>query len=165
MWGHASRSGTALVLTTAGVQRGTAVARLPEGERWIWNEEEILGLKGKPWDWNERGEERIAAAPPDTAPRAARMEAPVIVAQAQPSEPRDVNFYVTKANIMDPTIGPTARCLACDQLVAKGKTSVIHTNLCRERVVGILAARGDERLQGHREAKEHAEAPIKYRRG
>ena len=71
--GHTSRSGTALVLTSSGVQRGTAVVRLPVDQRYAWIEDEILKLKGKPWDW-KGGEERIAAAPADVAPRAAGRE-------------------------------------------------------------------------------------------
>ena len=53
-----------MVLTASGVQRGTSVVRLPAGECWQWIEDEILKLKGKPWDWKS-SEERIAAAATD----------------------------------------------------------------------------------------------------
>ena len=88
--GHASRSGTALVLTASGVQRGTAVVRLPEDQRWNWIEDEILGLKGKPWDWNSSGEEHIAAAPADVAPRRAAMDPPIVVTVPAAAEARDI---------------------------------------------------------------------------
>ncbi|CAK0875118.1 unnamed protein product [Prorocentrum cordatum] len=150
--GHTSRSGTALVLTSKGVQRGTAISRLPPAERWAWNEEEVLGLKGKPWGWKD-GEERYAAAPADVAPRAGRMDAPVVVALPAAAEPRDVGFYVTRANILDAGIGPTEGCVACENLVATGRAGVAHSELCRQRVIEALAARGDERLRRFREAK------------
>ncbi|CAK0837809.1 unnamed protein product, partial [Prorocentrum cordatum] len=139
--GHTSRSGTALVLTSKGVQRGTAISRLPPAERWAWNEEEVLGLKGKPWDW-KGGEERYAAAPADVAPRAGRMDAPVVVALPAAAESRDVGFYVTRANILDAGIGPTEGCVACENLVATGRAGVAHSELCRQRVIEALAARG-----------------------
>ncbi|CAK0906615.1 unnamed protein product, partial [Prorocentrum cordatum] len=151
--GHTSRSGTALVLTSKGVQRGTAISRLPPAERWAWNEEEVLGLKGKPWDW-KGGEERYAAAPADVAPRAGRMDAPVVVALPAAAEPRDVGFYVTRANILDAGIGPTEGCVACENLVATGRAGIAHSELCRQRVIEALAARAPRDLEGRRGAKQ-----------
>ncbi|CAK0860922.1 unnamed protein product [Prorocentrum cordatum] len=136
--GHTSRSGTALVLTSKGVQRGT---------------EEVLGLKGKPWDW-KGGEERYAAAPADVAPRAGRMDAPVVAALPAAAEPRDVGFYVTRANILDAGIGPTEGCVACENLVATGRAGVAHSELCRQRVIEALAARAPRDLEGRRGAKQ-----------
>ena len=96
----------ALVLTAKGVQRGEAVAQLSPDQRCAWNEEEILGVKGKPWDW-KGGDERFAAAPADAAPRARHMDATVVIAPPVAAGPRDVGFYVTEAAIMDTDVGST----------------------------------------------------------
>ena len=164
--GHASRSGTALVLTASGVQRGTSVVRLPDDKRWEWIEDEILHLKGKPWDWKSGGEERIAAAPADVAPRARRMDPPIVVAMPAAMEQIDRSFYVTKANVVDPAVGPSPGCVACEQIMVQGRASVTHSAVCRARVIGLLAASGDQRLQRHREARAQevpgaeASAPV-----
>ena len=81
------------------------------------------------------------------------MEPPIVVAVPVAAEPRDMSFYVTKANIEDPTIGPSDGCVACEQIAFQGRASVRHSAACRERVVGVLAARGGQRLLRHRETK------------
>ena len=135
--GHASRSGTVLALTPDGAIRGVGVARFPEDVSWP-TAEELSHLKGLPWAWKESSAaERPAEAGVGDA----------AVYQIPERGPIHRSFYVTRRDIEKH--GATPGCAACVQVATRGRTTVGHTNACRERILERMKESEDPRMEAH----------------
>ena len=138
-------------MSSEGVKMATGVRRVPSSERWTaegWSD-----LKGLPWEVQARrprqklvsGSDAVSKELPDT---------PVTVLA-----PQERKMYVLKADIEK--YGMSPGCDACLMVEANGRTSVPHTDACRLRIAGLLAAseEGRERLEKHRRRRRNVEVP------
>ena len=103
--GHHARTGSVIGLTSEGVKCGSAVKRLPEGERWSidgWNE-----LRGLPWELKPKQREAPGQIVDDVP--APAVVVPTVVPEAK--EPQRKNFYVRAADVA--AYGKTKGCKAC----------------------------------------------------
>ena len=145
--GHHGRTGSLLVITADGVQRGTGIRRLGPAERWVmdgWDDQ-----RGFPWE--------VAARRPAERQEALigepRLEVPAMpsVAVLPPAERR---LYIRKADVEK--YGATEGCPGCTCVLLDQPTVLPHTEACRVRLLEMMSKdeQGRTRLEAHSRSRK-----------
>ena len=145
--GHHGRTGSLLVITADGVQRGTGIRRLGPAERWVmdgWDDQ-----RGFPWE--------VAARRPAERQEALigepRLEVPgrPSVAVLPPAERR---LYIRKADVEK--YGATEGCPGCTCVLLDQPTVLPHTEACRVRLLEMMSKdeQGRTRLEAHSRSRK-----------
>ena len=145
--GHHGRTGSLLVITADGVQRGTGIRRLGPAERWVmdgWDDQ-----RGFPWE--------VAARRP-----AERQEAligePRLEVPAMPSvavlPPAERWLYIRKADVEK--YGATEGCPGCTCVLLDQPRVLPKTEACRVRLLEMMSKdeQGRTRLEAHSRSRK-----------
>jgi hypothetical protein len=128
--GHHGRTGSLLLMTSEGVKRGVGFRRMPETDRWDpsqWDQ-----LKGIPWEFN---------APRPSVPRLVdedRLVVPPPV-EARVAPPQKRRMYIRREDVHK--YGATENCPGCRCILEDRRTTVPHTEGCRNRIVEAMEKR------------------------
>ena len=140
--GHHGRTGSLLVITADGVQRGTGIRRLGPAERWV--------MDG--WD-DQRGLPSEVAARRPAARQEALIGEPRLEVPAMPSvavvPPAERRLYIRKADVEK--YGATEGCPGCTCVLLDQPTVLPHTEACRTRLLELMSKdeQGRTRLEAH----------------
>jgi len=150
--GHHGRTGSLLLMTSEGVKRGVGFRRMPEADRWDpsqWDQ-----LKGIPWEFN---------APRPSVPRLVdedRLVVPPPV-EARVAPPQKRRMYIRREDVHK--YGATENCPGCRCILEDRRTTVPHTEGCRNRIVEAMEKdeTGAERIQAHEKKRKEASTEKK----
>ena len=130
--GHHERTGTHILLTPTGVERGVGLHPLPQDKRW--DLEFLKTCKGLPWEMRPG---RRTTPQPTFAEEEKEMRAPspAVVPVVTTTVAR--KFYVVKGDAQ--RYGATDGCPGCTAVFLGGRTEVPHTVECRARIFKCYA--------------------------
>ena len=146
--GILTRTQEVLIGTRYGIIKCRAVTRMAESDRW--NAEEIINVKGTPWEpvpgrtdrrvpvgIDERGNGVQPLVDEDEA-----QERPMSEGEEAPMQFRGGpdKFHVSKRAVE--RYGPTEGCLACTSMtkrgIASGRIGINHNDQCRKRITDAM---------------------------
>ena len=145
--GHHGRTGSLLVITADGVQRGTGIRRLGPAERWV--------MDG--WD-DQRGFSWEVAARRPAERQEALIGEPRLEVPAMPSvavlPPAERQLYIRKADVEK--YGATEGCPGCTCVLLDQPTVLPHTEACRVRLLEMMSKdeQGRTRLEAHSRSRK-----------
>lgn len=134
--GHHSRTGAVMVMTSEGIRKGMSFRKMTVQQAWDtagWSR-----FRGLPW----RIEEPRAGGPANAAGDVA--DEPAITSQPVQLPRR---MYILRADIE--RHGVTEGCAACTMLIMQGRTTLPHSEGCRNRVGALKKRRKAEEEGPH----------------
>lgn len=138
--GHHERTGTHILLTPDGVERGGGLHPLPEDKRW--DLEFLKTCKGLPWEM--RPGKRLTPQPM-FGEEEREHAVPIVIPNVPVATPLQRNWYVTTSDI--DKYGGTDGCRSCTAIALGGRVDIPHDATCRPRIFKCYADDPDPRQQ------------------
>ena len=138
--GHHERTGTHILITPNGVERGIGLHPLPEDSRW--DAEFLRTCKGLPWELKPG---RRTTSQPTFGEEEKNARVPI-----PEGTPPLVSFGASKFYVLNADVeryGATDECPGCTSVAVGGRAEIAHNSKCRERISKCCLEDDDARQQ------------------